>query len=131
MGHVIRTASLATLLLAGCATYGDKVDHDQLVRFQPGTPCTEIVQPKPYGLGKPTTDKRSSDGTRQLTYVYGHSEADAGAIALAVLGIPAGRTTTEQTNVVVDCDQGGRLVSYSSTTGQMGYGVGVTGGQKQ
>jgi len=118
------------LLMAGCSTYGVKVEHAELTRFQPGvTPCAEIVQA--LQPRQPTRDSQRSNHTRQLTYVYGHSDADAGAIALAVLGIPAGRTQTEQTTVTIDCDTAGLLTEYATTKGQMGVGVGVTGGQKQ
>lgn len=130
MRKMIRVASLVVVVVTGCTTYGHKVTHEELTRFQPGvTPCVEIVEAlKPR---QPTTDMQRSNRTRQITYVYGHSDADAGAIALAVLGIPAGRTQSEQTTVTIDCDTAGLLTEYATTKGQMGVGVGVTGGAKQ
>lgn len=129
---MIQKLSLACLtagvLLTGCVSAGVKVDQAQLTRFQPGvTTCDEVKA----ALGTPTTSTLHSTGTRQLVYTYHHSDLDAGAIALAVIGIPAGRSSTEQTNVVLDCDAAGVLQTYSSTQGQYGVGMGVTGGAKQ
>jgi SmpA / OmlA family len=118
---------LLLTVLAGCYAVGTKVSEDQLLTLEKGrTTYEQMVQ----ALGKPNTVTLRDDGTRQAVYTYTQTQLRAQNFIPILAAFTQG-ADTEQTSVVLEFDSQARLVSYSSMSGQMGLGTGLTSGARQ
>lgn len=117
-------AAIVFVSLTACASYGTKVDQNQLSQFVKGkTTYAEVVQK----LGKPTQVMNNSDGTRIVHYTHGTSQANA-ASYIPIVGAFAGGYTSETTTVMFRFDQNSVLVDYSTSESGFDTGYGVLGG---
>jgi outer membrane protein assembly factor BamE (lipoprotein component of BamABCDE complex) len=101
-------ATMAALLLAGCATTETKVDPATVASFQPGV--TTIAQVE-AALGQPFQATRLPDGRQQLQYVSKRQEVSGD-------GMPTGsqipKHVEKTVSTVLSFDKDGRFVSASS-----------------
>src|SRR4029450_170457 len=120
-------AGLAALMTIGCGATGGKVEERRLQEFRKGeTTYQEVVQ----ALGKPTYNELREDGSRQMVYTYTQQQIRATSF-VPILGSFVRGADSEQTNVVLDFDPQQRLVTYRSTSGQLGQGTGFVSGARQ
>jgi hypothetical protein len=103
--------TLATLLLAACATQGERVDQSKLGQLKPGV--TTIADAENL-LGKPESVFRHADGTTTLSYGFSSTTADGKSLIPIVGGfIGKGATSSIEYTALV-FDKQGRYTTYST-----------------
>lgn len=124
MRTIQRGAVFALVFLAGCFSIGAKVSPEQLSTLRKGqSTYAEVVQ----NLGPPTYQTVTSRGTRIATWSYVQSSPRAASF-IPIVGALAGGNDTKTDAVTANFDTAGILVDYSSTTGQLGSGLGFASG---
>lgn len=120
-------AACLALFLSACASTGVKVTEEQASKFMRGQSTQSEVQ---AALGKPTMAMRNADGTRTLIYSYAHART-RGATFIPIVGAFAGGVDTRTNQATFTFDEGGKLLTYSTSEGQTGTGLGASAGSME
>lgn len=121
----ITFAALAVCIsVAGCASSGVRVKDEQLAEFVPGKTTKQDVIAR---LGVPTSSMRNSDGSSMIMYTYSEARTRATTF-IPIVGLFAGGVDTNATNVMLQFDPEGKLLSHSSSETALGTATGVAAG---
>lgn len=98
------------IMLAGCASYGKKIDAQAVQKIEQGVTTEQEV----YALlGKPMSSSITQDGKKFLMYMHVKSQAKASSF-IPIVGAFAGGADTESTQVQIWIENG--VVSQISHT---------------
>lgn len=112
---------IATLMLTACASYGTKVDTNQVAGFVKGkTSYNEVIDK----LGKPSQTAVNSDGTKTISYVHVEYSTKA-ATFIPFVGIFAGGADTKNNTAELSFDSNNLLTNYkfSDASGSVSTGL--------
>jgi len=116
-------AIITTITLSGCASYGVMVTDQQAAQFKRGeTSETQIIS----ALGKPTT-VTTTNGLRTLTYTGVYAQARPASF-IPFIGLLAGGTDSQVSQVVFKLDEHGKLSDVTSSQSTSGVGMGFAAG---
>jgi hypothetical protein len=110
--------------LSACASYGTKVDQEQLSHFVKGkTTYAEVLQ----ALGKPTHSIVNAGGGRTL--VYGHAATKTNALSyIPIFGAFIGGFQSKNTAVTFFFGKDSVLTDYTVSENETNMGYGPMGG---
>lgn len=110
-----RLGFLLVTALAGCVSVGNQTighEPESAIRQQiaPGTPAAQVLQ----RYGPPVSKSFTSEGAQVWTYTYAYATPKAASF-IPIVGVFAGGSNVEQTQVTVLFDAEGRVrdVAYS------------------
>lgn len=110
------------LTLAGCASYGKRVDRTYADQLQKGvTTESEVLS----ALGQPMSVSYNSNGEKTLHYVHVKSQTKAISF-VPIVGLFAGGADTESTTFLIIIDKDTGIVkdwNYSQSNSSMDTGV--------
>lgn len=117
-------ATVAALVMAGCAATGVKVSEDQLAALKAGETTEAQIVAK---LGQPTARTRLGDGTVMLQYVYAESKVRASTY-IPIVGAFTGGADTRSNVVMLRFGIDGKLIDTTSSASTYGTGTGLAAG---
>lgn len=100
-----------TLAISACASSGTKISDESLARIQKGTSTTADVI---AALGQPSSDTRSSDGTRTLTYLHSSYQIRPESF-IPLAGTLAGGADAKSQSITVRVGQDGKVADITTT----------------
>jgi hypothetical protein len=113
---------LIAALLAGCASYGNKIDRDYTSKIKKGvTTESSVIQ----SLGKPMSIGLNSSGQKTLTYMHVASQTKA-ATFIPIVGLFAGGVDSQTTMLIITVDQDTGIVSdwqYNQSDSEINTGL--------
>ena len=119
--RVLFAMAIAVLLSACGVDQGQKIDTNQVAKFQTGkTTYDQVIA----AMGTPASIQTRSDGTKILVYVYTQA-APRPATFVPVVGLFAGGADVKQQSVLFTFDHDGILKDYTTQDTQMCSGNGV------
>ena len=114
---------MTSVIVAGCASAGVKVDQSKMAQFQKGrTTEAEVIA----ALGTPTNSEQNDDGTNVIRYVYSSTQARPETF-IPIVGAFVGGADTEQTVASFAFDQNNVLIRSSHSQGGLGVGTNLEG----
>lgn len=113
-------AILLSVMLAACASYGKKINHEAVSKIEKGVTTEAEVYKL---LGKPSSSSIMSDGKKFLMYMHVKSQAKASTF-IPVVGLLAGGADSQSDTVQIWIENG--LVSefsHSYTESELNTGL--------
>lgn len=120
-------AITASLALAGCASYGNKIDTSYAASIEKGvTTESQVVE----ALGSPMSVGITPDGKRFALYMYTYAQAKASSF-IPVVGLFAGGSDTETQMLQIWYDANGVVSNYMYNNHSGEVKTGILSGQMQ
>lgn len=118
-------AVLLAFTLVGCAASGVKVTEEQLGQFKAGETTIEQAI---AAFGQPTSRTRMADGSISLMYVFTESTVRPQTL-IPFVGAFIGGADATSNLATLRFDPSGKLLDTTSSTTQIGSGMGFSAGQ--
>ncbi|URX62053.1 hypothetical protein KR767_18710 [Luteibacter anthropi] len=111
MKKPVAVLALTALLLAGCATQGQKMDLQKLGQMKPGV---STIQDAKELFGEPSQVTRQDDGKTVLAYSFSSTQMDAKGF-IPIVGTFIGKGPKQDLEATrLTFDPSGHYVSYST-----------------
>lgn len=109
------------LVIAGCASYGTKIDSDAVSKIVKGKTTEQQVVTL---LGSPMSVSVTQDGVKMLMYVHSHSQAKASTF-IPIVGAFVGGADTKTQTLQVWIDKEGLVSSFAFNNSQQELNTGI------